>query len=145
VRDGRNPLDDGILALLASPAQRETLDQVQGLMSLLEGHGDITMDRAGAELIPSASRFSAVLRQRRAERSGAAKFLQQVIGLDAKLRQYEQGERFIAAVEEAGGPDLLARVWQDATMLPTAGEILDPGRWVARVGGAAAPALAARS
>ena len=33
-------------------------------MSLLEGHGDVTMDRAGADRIPS-ERFSRVLRQRR--------------------------------------------------------------------------------
>ena len=42
------------------------LDQVGGLMSLLEGHGDVTMDRAGADRIPSAERFARVLRQRRA-------------------------------------------------------------------------------
>ncbi len=34
-------------------------------MSLLEGHGDITMDRAGADQIPSAERFGRALRQRR--------------------------------------------------------------------------------
>ena len=79
-------------------------------MSLLEGHGDVTMDRAGADRIPNADRFSRVLRERRQQR-GPAKVLTSLIGLDAKLRQYEQGERFIAAVEEAGGPELLARVW----------------------------------
>jgi uncharacterized protein (DUF2342 family) len=60
---GRNPLDDGgVMALLASPEQRKVLDQVAGLMSLLEGHGDVTMDRAGADQIPSAERFGTVLR-----------------------------------------------------------------------------------
>ena len=67
LRHGRKPLDDGGLAtLLASPAQREVLDKIGGLMSLLEGHGDITMDRAGADRIPSAHRFARVLRERRA-------------------------------------------------------------------------------
>ena len=37
-------------------------------MSLLEGHGDVTMDRAGAGRIPSAERFARVLRQRRQQR-----------------------------------------------------------------------------
>ena len=36
------------------PSSRSTLQKVQGLMSLLEGHGDVTMDRAGAARIPSA-------------------------------------------------------------------------------------------
>ncbi len=45
------------MALLATPEQAEALDQVQGLMSLLEGHGDITMDRAAVERIPERGAF----------------------------------------------------------------------------------------
>ena len=97
---GRNPLaDGGVMALVASDDQRAVLDQVSGLMSLLEGHGDVTMDRAGEGLIPSAERFSRVLRQRRQSAQGLARLLQQLIGLEAKLAQYEQGERFIETVE----------------------------------------------
>ena len=87
----------GSWPLLATPEQRAVLDQVGGLMSLLEGHGDVTMDRAGARPHP----------ERRALRPGAApaapdtavpasKLLQRLIGLEAKINQYEQGERFIA-------------------------------------------------
>ena len=36
-----------------------------------------------------------------------ARLLQQLIGLEAKLNQYEQGERFIEAVERVGGQALL--------------------------------------
>jgi coenzyme F420 biosynthesis associated uncharacterized protein len=133
VRDGRNPLDDGIIALLAGPEQQVTLSQVQGLMSLLEGHGDITMDRAGTGRVPSAERFSRVLRQRRAEQRGPLKLVQQAIGLEAKLRQYEEGERFIHAVETAGGAALLNRVWEGPDRLPTLEEIRDPAAWIARM------------
>jgi len=133
VRAGRNPLDDGLMALLATPEQAEVLDKVQGLMSLLEGHGDVTMDRAAADRIPSAERFGRVLRQRRQEASGLVKLLQQAIGLDAKLRQYEAGERFIGAVEGSGGPALLSRVWEDAGRLPDLAEIRDPQRWIDRM------------
>src|SRR3954447_11889418 len=81
MREGVNPLDDGgLVALLATPAQRETLDKVGGLMSLLEGHGDVTMDRAGAGLIPSAGRFSRVLRQRRQQGNPFVKMLQRLLG-----------------------------------------------------------------
>jgi coenzyme F420 biosynthesis associated uncharacterized protein len=133
VRQGRNPLDDGLMALLATPEQARTLDQVQGMMSLLEGHGDITMDRAGAGRIPNADRFGRVLRQRRQEAKGPAKLLQQAIGLDAKLRQYEAGERFIEAVEAAGGAALLARVWEAPDRLPSLEEVHDPAAWVGRM------------
>lgn len=135
VRGGRNPLDDGgIMAVLASPEQRKVLDQVAGLMSLLEGHGDVTMDRAGADQIPSAERFGAVLRQRRAQANPAAKLLQKLIGLEAKLKQYEQGERFIERVEREGGTELLDVAWVAPENLPSIDEIRDPEAWIARVG-----------
>lgn len=134
MRAGRNPLDEGgLVALLAGPEQHAVLQQVQGLMSLLEGHGDVTMDRAGAARIPSAERFSRVLRERRGSVSGPARVLQKLIGLEAKMRQYEQGERFIAAVEAVGGPALLDRAWEGPEWLPTLPEIRDPDRWIARV------------
>jgi coenzyme F420 biosynthesis associated uncharacterized protein len=135
MREGRNPLDEGgLVALLAGPEQFETLQKTQGLMSLLEGHGDVTMDRAGRGRVPSAARFSATLHARRNARQPAvAKFVQQLVGLDAKLEQYEAGERFIQIVESYGGPTLLARVWEAPEMLPTLTEIRDPNAWIRRV------------
>ena len=50
----------------------------------------------------------------------------ELIGLEAKLTQYEQGERFIAAVERAGGTALLDRAWEGPENLPTLAEIRDP-------------------
>jgi uncharacterized protein (DUF2342 family) len=79
-----------------------------------------------------------VLRQRRQNASGPAKLLQQLIGLEAKLNQYAQGEAFIEAVEKVGGPELLARAWERPEMLPTLVEIREPSLWIDRV----APALA---
>jgi coenzyme F420 biosynthesis associated uncharacterized protein len=138
IRKGENPLDDGGIAVLfSSPEQRVVLEKVSGLMSLLEGHGDVTMDRAGADRIPNAARFGQVLRQRRQQGNVAIKFVQKLIGLEAKLKQYEQGERFIEQVEGAGGPELLDQAWVRPENLPTIGEIRDPGSWIARVGAAA--------
>lgn len=139
VRAGRNPFEDGGLAgLIATDDQRGTLDQIGGLMALLEGHGDVTMDRAASDRIPSAPRFSRVLRARRASRGGAT-LLRKVLGIEAKLRQYELGERFIAEVERVGGPELVARAWEGPHNLPTLAEIRDPSTWLARLG-ASAPA-----
>jgi len=139
MRAGHNPLDDGgLVALLAGPEQHAVLQQVQGLMSLLEGHGDVTMNRAGEGLVPSSDRFHRTLHNRRQEQSGPAKVLQKLLGLEAKMKQYEQGERFIERVEGAGGPELLATVWQSPDLLPDLTEIRDPDRWLQRVRPAAA-------
>ncbi len=136
LREGKKPLDDGGLAMLfAGPEQREVLERLGGLMSLLEGHGDVTMDRAGADRIPNAERFGRVLRARRKQVRGPARLLQRLLGLEAKLSQYEQGEQFIAAVEAAGGVALLDRAWESPANLPSLDEIRDPQRWIERVGG----------
>ncbi len=144
IRAGHNPLADaGLVGLLAGPEQQALLEQVGGLMSLLEGHGDITMARAGGDRVPSAERFSRALRQRRQQVRGAARLLQQAIGLEAKMKQYEQGERFIESVEAVGGPELLERVWSGPEWLPSLMEIREPGLWIERARAGVAPALEA--
>ncbi len=134
IRTGQSPFaDGGVVTLFATDDQRATMDRVGGLMSLLEGHGDVTMDRAGGDAIPSAPRFGEVLRNRRAEIGGAAKLLQRLIGLEAKMAQYEQGEQFIEAVEAVGGTPYLNRAFESPAQLPTLAEIREPNRWMARI------------
>jgi coenzyme F420 biosynthesis associated uncharacterized protein len=133
IRAGRDPLaDGGIAAAIAPPAQREVLRKVGGLMSLLEGHGDVTMNRAGKGLVPSAPRFERVLSDRRTGASGPAKLMQRAIGIDAKLKQYEDGEKFIEAVERSGGDALMSLVWQGPEFLPSLDEIQSPPLWIER-------------
>jgi coenzyme F420 biosynthesis associated uncharacterized protein len=134
VRAGRSPLNEsGLIGLMATPEQLEALQRIQALMSLLEGHGDVTMDRAGAAAVPGAARFSQALHERRQQVRGPAKLLQRVLGIEAKLRQYAEGEQFVNAVERAGGPELFNRVWRGPEWLPSLVEIRNPGEWVTRV------------
>jgi len=138
IRAGRSPLRDaGLIGLIATDEQLAALQRIQALMSLLEGHGDVTMDRAGA--VPGAEHFSQVLKERRDQARGPAKLLQQILGLEAKFRQYAEGEQFVRSVEEAGGRGLFDRVWQGPEWLPSLAEIRDPSTWVRRV---TPPALA---
>ena len=134
-RSGKNPLEEaGLLGLVAPPEQLAVITRIQAMMSLLEGHGDVTMSRAGAGELPAAARFARVLQERRSKASFPARVLQQLLGIEAKLKQYAMGERFIAEVEALGGRDQLARVWEGPEQLPTMEEIRDPARWVARIG-----------
>lgn len=126
--------DGGIGNLLATPEQKETMDKVTGLMSLLEGHGDITMDRAAKHLIPSQPRFARVMSHRRKNATGIAKLVQRLTGMEAKLAQYEEGESFVHAVEAAGGRELFDQVWSAPEALPTIDEIRSPDLWISRVG-----------
>lgn len=126
--------DGGLMALFATPAQRETLARIGGMMALLEGHGDITMNRAGTALVPSADRFDRVLKQRRVNVSPSVKLLQRLLGLEAKMNQYVQGEAFIERIEAVGGHRIVDRCWESPDHLPTLDEIRDPDRWLQRLG-----------
>jgi coenzyme F420 biosynthesis associated uncharacterized protein len=138
--EGHNPLaDGGIVGLFASSEQLATLREAQALMSLLEGHAEVVMARAGADEVPDAQHFGKVLAERRASARGLVKFAQQLLGIEAKLRQYSDGRRFIEAVEREGGVELFSRVWQGPEMLPSLEEIRAPERWIARVSGVGAP------
>jgi coenzyme F420 biosynthesis associated uncharacterized protein len=133
-RQGVDPLaDGGVMSILATPEQRLALDKIAGMMSLLEGHGDVTMDRAARGLVPSADRFGRVLRQRRQQSRGMVRFLQRLSGIEAKLQQYAQGEAFIAVVEGAGGPELVRRCWEGPQNLPSIQEIRAPQSWLERM------------
>lgn len=132
-RRAGEPLVDeaGMVGLFASGPQRETLDRVQALMSLLEGHGHVMMDRLGARVLRSQGRMSRILKARRSQTRSA--LLLRLIGMEMKIRQYEMGEAFVLEVERQATWETLDRAWESPDALPTLDEIEDPTRWVRRV------------
>lgn len=134
IREGRNPLsENGPLGLFASEEQLESLSKITGLMSLLEGHGDVIMNRAGADDILESKRFAQVLSQRRNEQKGLSRLMSQLLGLDAKMKQYQEGEAFVEEVERVGGMPLFNKVWVQPDNLPNLTEIRDPSLWIERL------------
>ncbi|MGF2211464.1 zinc-dependent metalloprotease [Streptomyces albidoflavus] len=127
--DGRSLVD-----LVQTPAQREILARVTAVMSLLEGHADYVMDGVGPQIVPSVVEIREKFQRRRA--AGANRLdqiLRRLLGLDAKLRQYRDGERFVRAVVEEVGMEGFNRVWTSPNTLPTPAEITHPAEWIARV------------
>lgn len=133
IMDRKNPLAEaGLIGLFVTSEQKLALSQLQGLMSLLEGHGDIVMNKAGKDLIPQAPYFAEVLNERR-NSNGVAKFFYQLIGLEAKMKQYAEGEHFIETIESVGGDSLINILWKDPQWLPSIEEIRNPQSWIERV------------
>jgi coenzyme F420 biosynthesis associated uncharacterized protein len=121
----------GLFGLFASPEQNAVVNKVQALMSLLEGHGHVVMDRIGAKRLKTQARMSRVLKARRQDRRTAAFF--RVTGLEMKLNQYKQGERFVLTVEGEAGWDTVSLAFRGAGSLPNLAEIQDPALWLQRV------------
>ena len=133
LRRGRNPLDDGgIVALLATPEHRGTLSQIQALMSVLEGHGNRVMNELGRVHVDGQDRMARVLQSRRRSQ-GLGGLMSKLLGIDSKMRQYEVGERFVAAIEHEAGPRALDAAWRGPESLPTIAELDTPTAWLARV------------
>ncbi|MFD9033176.1 zinc-dependent metalloprotease [Streptomyces sp. NPDC059567] len=123
-----------LVELVQTPEQREILGRLTAVMSLLEGHADYVMDGVGPQVVPSVAEIREKFQQRRAR--GASRLdlaLRKLLGLDAKLRQYRDGERFVRAVVDEVGMDGFNRVWTSPNTLPTKAEIAKPADWVARV------------
>ncbi|WP_138902327.1 zinc-dependent metalloprotease [Streptomyces albidochromogenes] len=123
-----------LVEIVQTPAQREILGRLTAVMSLLEGHADFVMDGVGPEVVPSVAEIREKFQQRRARGAGRLDLaLRKLLGLDAKLRQYRDGERFVRAVVDEVGMDGFNRVWTSPNTLPTKAEIAKPADWVARV------------
>ncbi|MET8753067.1 zinc-dependent metalloprotease [Streptomyces sp. NPDC004667] len=130
--------DEGrsLVELVQTPEQREVLSRLTAVMSLLEGHADFVMDGVGPDVVPSVAEIREKFQQRRAAGAGRLDAaLRKLLGLDAKLRQYRDGERFVRAVVGQVGMDGFNRVWTSPNTLPTKAEIARPADWVARVHG----------
>jgi uncharacterized protein (DUF2342 family) len=70
--------------------------------------------------------------RRRRSRSAPERLLQKLLGLDMKMRQYEQGKRFCDAVVDEVGIEGLNAVWRAPEDMPTPAELDDPAAWVRR-------------
>ena len=119
----------------ARPEQKEIIERVTGVMSLLEGHADVVMDGVGPEVIPSVAEIRRKFTQRRKGVGGLDKLLRRLLGLDQKMAQYRDGAVFVRAAVDKVGMEGFNAVWSSAENLPTKKEILDPSLWIARVHG----------
>ncbi|MBX7161750.1 MAG: zinc-dependent metalloprotease [Acidimicrobiia bacterium] len=127
---------DGIMGVFANDEQRAALDRMQSLMTLLEGHGNAVMDALGAEHVEGQAYMSRTLQARR-HPTGLSRIVMRLLGMDMKMRQYEEGQRFVEAVLARCGPSGLDPAWAGREGLPTLDEIrADPEEWIGRVHGA---------
>jgi coenzyme F420 biosynthesis associated uncharacterized protein len=123
-----------VIGIFATTGERETLDRVQAVMAVIEGHAEHVMDAVAPELLPSLPRLRSALDHRRRSQTGLSQVLGKLLGLELKLKQYDLGKRFCDAIVAAAGPEALRQVFSSPDALPTLAEISDPGRWVARNG-----------
>jgi len=136
VTKGENAEDvPSLLEAVQTPAQREILDRLTAVMSLVEGHADVVMDGVGPEVIPTVATIRARFQRRRSAHGLLDVLIRQLLGLDAKMRQYRDGATFVHGVVDQVGREGFDAVWAGPDNLPRVTELTEPSAWVSRVHG----------
>jgi coenzyme F420 biosynthesis associated uncharacterized protein len=125
--------EGGLVALVQTREQRKIMERIQPAMSVIEGYSEHVMDAVGERVLSGYAGLRDGMERRRRSRSAPERVLQRLLGLDMKMRQYEEGKAFCDGVVERGGIAALNRVWDSPAALPTQAELKDPAGWVTRV------------
>jgi len=131
---------ESLIEAIQTPRQREILDRMTAVMTLVEGHGDYVMDAVGPEVVPSVAEIRAKFTARRGSAGRMEQAIRRILGIDLKMKQYEQGSRFVRTVVAEAGMPTFNKVWTSPDSLPTKDELANPQSWLARVDGSADPA-----
>lgn len=124
----------GLVRAVQSEPQRQALDQLLVLGTLLEGHADHVMDAVGPMAVPSVATIRRRFDERRHRKQPPLqRLLRALLGLDAKLSQYTRGKAFVDQVVGRVGMARFNAIWTGPETLPLPVEIEEPQRWIDRV------------
>ena len=118
---------------LQTPTQRALFNELQALMSLVEGYSNHIMNAIGQQVLPNFAEIEQRIEQRKGARSLAEQLFNRITGMDLKMQQYQQGQLFVDTVVHQRGIAFATKAWQRAENLPTMEEIRQPERWIARM------------
>ena len=124
-----------IIDIVQTPAQKEIIQQLTSLMTLVEGHAEFVMDGVGPEVIPTVAEIRARFNARRTGHNPIERVIRRLLGIEVKMRQYAEGHKFVDGVVDRVGIDGFNRIWTSPDTLPLTSEITDPDAWVKRVHG----------
>lgn len=130
VRGGEH---ESLIEAMQTPAQRVLLDKLTAVMTLVEGHGDYVMDAVGPRVVPSVADIREKFSHRRGSAGRVEQIMRRILGIDLKMKQYEQGSRFVSAVVAEAGMAGFNKVWTSPETLPTRDELENPREWLERV------------
>jgi coenzyme F420 biosynthesis associated uncharacterized protein len=122
-----------LIEAVVSPAQREIMDRLTSVMTLVEGHGDYVMDAVGPQVVPSVEHIREQFNSRRGSAGRVEQTVRRLLGIDLKMKQYAEGSRFVTAVVDEAGMATFNKVWTSPETLPSRAEFQDPQLWLERV------------
>ncbi len=122
-----------LIDAVATPRQKEIMDRLTSVMTLVEGHGGYVMDAVGPQVVPSVEQIRERFNARRGSSGRIEQAIRRMLGIDLKMKQYAEGSRFVKAVVDEVGMADFNKVWTSPETLPTREEFAHPHQWVERV------------
>ena len=110
---------------------RSEVGELTVIMSVLEGHAMAVMN--DVHDIPTIKTIRQRFAARGQNRGVIATWVGKLLGMDAKARQYERGEKFVRHIVNDIGYEGFNRVFESRENFPTAAELDAPAQWVARM------------
>jgi len=122
-----------LMEIVMTPEQKRLFDEMQALMSVIEGYSNHVMNAVGKQILPSLNTMQRAFESRQRQRSQAETLFIRLTGLEMKMEQYRLGEQFIDAVVRERDHQFALKVWQGPEQLPTLTELRNPKQWIRRV------------
>lgn len=136
--DPKNPeelqaaLESGAFLSERSASQQLALDSIETNLALIEGWVD-TVTSDAARRLPKASAIREAVRRRRATGGPAERTFQTLVGLELRPKRLREATILWEQIGKALGNEKRDELWDHPDLLPTANDIDNPEKYVARI------------
>jgi putative hydrolase len=136
--DPKNPqelqaaLESGAFLTERSPSQQLALNSIETNLALIEGWVDAVTSAASRRL-PKASAVREAVSRRRATGGPAERTFQTLVGLELRPKRLREATVLWEQIGAALGNDKRDELWDHPDLLPTAKDIDNPDKYVARL------------
>ncbi len=122
----RAALGSGVFALEMTESQRESLENLETTLAIIEGWVEHVTTEAALGQIPSLTQLTEMMRRRRAAGGPAEDAFKTLVGLELRPRRLRDAAALWAAVSAERGIAGRDQLWSHPDMLPNAAALDDP-------------------
>ncbi len=136
--DPQNPaqlqqaLESGAFLAERSPSQLAALEIIETNLALIEGWVDAVTSEA-AKRLPKSEAIREAVRRRRATGGPAERTFQSLVGLELRPKRLREASTLWKIIGDAVGSERRDALWDHPDFLPTAQDIDNPEKFVAKV------------
>lgn len=130
--DSSNPesmslaISGGMFTPEETPQQRAALEKLETVLALIEGWIDAVVTKAAGDRLPAIIKLRETQQRRRATNSPTQQLFATLVGLEVSPRRTRDAIAFWERIAEIKDIQSRDQVWEEAILLPTASQLLDP-------------------